>query len=120
MPATRLIAINNSGGALTTINVSIPCRRMEIVEDASANAGAKQGLIFQWLLDGFANTYQAAAGDEPLVIQNSMTQGRGQGPLLGLPQQNTPGAFNFRAADPVIKVKSSSANPTTVRVTEFE
>jgi hypothetical protein len=120
MPAMRLIAVNNNAGALTTVNVSIPCRRMEVVEDASANGGAKQGLIYQWLFDGFAVTYQAAAGDEPLIIQNSMTQGRGQGPLLGLPLQNAPGAFNFRAADPVIKVKSSSANPTTLRVTEFE
>jgi len=118
MSSVRLIALNAAGGAAVTVLSSIPARRAEIIEDGSISVPT--GLIYTSMKDGFKTTFQVAPQTEPIILQNSVAVGNNQGPLLGLPQQNSAGAFNFRAADPLLKATSATAATTAIRVTEDE
>lgn len=110
----RLVSINGSGGAFVIIRATTMCRRVEVIEDASANAGVKQGLAYQvandGTLNGFTNTFAADPVDEPVVVRDF-------GAVIG----NGPdasGGFTIPATQ-VINVRSLSATATVVRVTEY-
>lgn len=113
-PVNRLVAVNGSGGAFVSILASIPCRRMEIIEDDSVTA---QGLDYQLPNDNFATTFDVTAAHEPIVLGNVVAAGHGAGPVLGYPAQRTAG--ESIAADTVIKLRSKTVTATTVRVTEY-
>lgn len=117
MPNLRLINLNAAGGAQVNVLSSIPARYAEFIEDESVTP---QGLVYQVPEDGFAGTYQVGPGTEPIKLQNDMSQGRGHSPLLGMPAQNSPGAFNFRPADTLLKATSATASTTKIRVRERE
>ena len=121
MPTTRLITMNASGGAFTSILATVPARRVEIREDEGT---APQGLIYQKPDDNFANNYTVGTPGSPdqpqIVLGNTVAFGSGRGPLVGLPQQGSGGAFNFRAADIYIKIQSKGAGGQKIRVIEFE
>jgi|SRR5215469_6447306 len=116
MPNLRLISLNVAGGAQVNVLSSIPARYAEFIEDESVTP---QGLVYQ-VPDGFAGTYQVGPGTEPIKLQNDMSQGRGHSPLLGMPAQNSPGAFNFRPADTLLKATSASPSRTKIQLTERE
>lgn len=116
MPRVRQIVIGNNAAAFTDIFASIPCRSIELMED---EAGATQGLQIKSLLDNFVTTNVFAFSDEPLQIPNIERYPNG-GPLLGLPAQGIVGAFNYRAADKLISVRSNGGAGTTLRITENE
>jgi hypothetical protein len=42
------------------------------------------------------------------------------GALLGLPAQNTVGAFNYRPADKILSARSNGAGTTLLRMIEYE
>ncbi|HLJ25319.1 MAG TPA: hypothetical protein VKY85_01265 [Candidatus Angelobacter sp.] len=117
MPAERLIALNAAGGAQVAVLSTIPARYADFMEDESV---APQGLIYQSPEDGFAGTYQVGPATEPLVLANDVARGRGHSPLLGAGQQSSSGAFNFRAADTLLKATSSTQVTTKIRVRERE
>lgn len=119
MPNLRLIAVNAAGGAGVNVLATIPSRRVEAMED-EGNNNAPQGFSVQTPLDNFTNNRGLGPGSEPLIIQNSVAQGRGASPIIGLPAQGTAGQFNARAADPLLKNLVSLAAATTVAVTEME
>jgi len=120
MPKTTLVTLNGNAGAFTSINSTIPARRVEIVEDQSVSP---QGLIYQLPDDNFTNSYQVAVPGSPdapqIILGNKESQGRGQGPILGLPQQ-TPGGQTIPATT-YIKVKSAGVGGgNKIRVTEYD
>jgi hypothetical protein len=117
MPNLRLINLNAAGGPLVIVVSSIPARYAEFIEDESVTP---QGLVYQVPEDSFVGTYQVGPGTEPIKLQNDMSQGRGHSPLLGLPAQNSAGAFNFRPADILLKATSATASTTKIRVRERE
>ncbi len=122
MPATRLIALNGSGGAFVAVLSTIPARRVMVREDEAA---ASVGLQFQKPDDNFTNLYTVGVVGTPdqqqIVLPDPVvTSLRGAGRLLGLPAQGSAGAFNYRAADTYIKLRSKAAGATTVRVVEEE
>ena len=79
----RQIAINGNAGAFVDIYASIPCRRMELIED-DAGTGA-QGLQVKSFLDGFTTTNVFNSGEEPLVFGHKSLEGSGYAPVLGYP-----------------------------------
>jgi hypothetical protein len=118
MSNVRLVALNAAGGAIVTISSSIPARRCEIIEDGSI--AVPTGLIFTSMKDNFTTTFQVAPQTEPVILGNPTGQGGAIGALLGIPAQNSAGAFNFHTADPLLKATSATAATTKVRVTEDE
>ena len=116
MAKTRNIALNAAGGAQIVIRCTIPCRRMEIIEDNDVNA---QGLIWQDMLDAFAATKTCSAQIEPLIFQQDAgPQTGGRGRLLGYgPQTDDHG--NSRLGTAVFQ-GTSAGLAITVRVTEYE
>ena len=125
MPKTRLIAVNGSGGAFVTVLATIPCRRVEIVEDGSANAGVTQGLAYQFDDDSttpFTTTYYniptAANPSEPIVLGNTIPMSAGYGTIVGRGPDASGG--QTLAATQLINLKSATTTATAVRVTEFE
>lgn len=111
MPRTRLISINPSSGAFTPVLATIPAATVQIVEDGSV--AAAQGLALQFPGDGYATTDTYPPG------QAVQLTARPTG-TLGLPPQNSSGAFNFRPADPYCQVRSATATGTVIRVVESE
>ncbi|SRR6266496_38067 len=116
MPATRLIAINGSGGAFVDILATSACSQFQIQED---DAATRQGLQVKTLLDKCASLNSYATTAQPIDVPNPHKYGI-NGPLLGLPAQGTSGAFNYRAADKLASVRSLSATATTIRFIEHE
>lgn len=115
MPNVRLIPLNASGGAFVTINASIPCRRVELMED---EATTPQGLIYQSVMDNFVTTNTVGPSTEPVILGNVIAIGNAKGPVLGYPVYSSGGSSI--AATPLVKVKSGGAAVTTLRVTEYE
>ncbi len=113
----RLVAINGSAGAFVQILATIPCRRMTVIEDYSANAGVGQGLQYQLPGDNFTQVFSIAPQTEPIDLEDEGYNG-GPGSILG----NGPGfitGFGPTTGTPLINVRSASATATIVRVTEF-
>ncbi len=53
MAHTRLITLNASGGAFVAVSATQVTRRVEIIEDGSANGGTGQGTcvpVQRWIL----------------------------------------------------------------------
>lgn len=125
MPKTRLISLNGSAGAFVTVSATSVTRRVEIIEDGSANAGVGQGLIYQFD-DGngttpntpnTAVTYQIEPQTEPIILGEPIPQGAGYGRVVGTPADNS-GGYSIPAT-PLINLKSASTSTTIVRVSEF-
>ncbi len=119
MAKTRIIALNNNAGALVSVKTTIPCRRMEIIEDESV---APQGLIWQDKFETvpFATTKQCGASTEPLIFQSDAgPQTSGRGRLIGYGAQ-TDDHGQAWGADIILKVQSATAQTTKIRVTEYE
>lgn len=126
MAKTRLISVNGSAGAFVTVSATSVTRRVEILEDFSANAGEGQGLAYQFD-DGFgtttnvpntANTYEIGPQTEPIILGEPIPQGAGYGRVIGTPPDNS-GGYSIPAT-PLINVKSASTTATVIRVTEFD
>jgi hypothetical protein len=121
MAHTRLITLNASGGAFVAVSATQVTRRVEIIEDGSANGGTGQGIAYQFN-DGsatpFTTTYTIEPQSEPIVLGTPVAQGAGYGLVLGVPPDKS-GGYSL-AATLLINLKSASANTTIVRVTEFD
>ena len=120
MSKTRLIAnLPANNAAFTPISATICPRRVEIREDESVTP---QGLQYQLPDDNFVTTDMVGTPSTPngpqIVLGNAESQGRGQGPILGLPAQ-TPGG-NSIAATVLIKIRSNGAGGNAIRVTESD
>lgn len=115
MPKVRIVNINAAAGGYTDISATIPCRRMEVIEDDSVTA---VGLNFKTYEDNFATVKNVAPGHEPIVLGNVVAHGNNAGPVLGWPAQTTGG--DSIAATKLISIESRTAGTTKVRVTEFE
>jgi hypothetical protein len=125
MAKTRLIAVNGSGGAFVAVSATSVTRRVEIIEDGSANAGVGQGLQIQFD-DGFgtvpnvpntANTYTVEPVSEPFTLGEPIPQGAGYGRVIGTPPDNS-GGYSIPAT-PLANVRSASATATIIRVNEY-
>lgn len=125
MPKTRLVNVNGSGGAFVTISATSVTRRVEVIEDGSANAGVGQGLAYQFD-DGFGTTpnvpnttvtYTIEPQTEPIILGEVVPFGMGYGRVIGTPPDNS-GGYSIPAT-PLINVRSASATATVVRVSEF-
>ncbi|MFL6427884.1 MAG: hypothetical protein ACJ71S_06540 [Acidobacteriaceae bacterium] len=118
---TTLYNINGSGGAFTAIRATKITRRVEIVEDGSANAGVAQGLSYQFD-DGqtppFTTIYQLPGAQEPLILGEPIPQAGGYGSVIGKGPQ-TSGGYS-EVATLLCNLRSLSATATVVRVTEFD
>lgn len=121
MAKTRLVAINGSAGAFTPISATQVTRRVEIIEDFSANAGVGQGLIYQFN-DGsatpFVTPYAVAPQSEPIILGSPIPQNQARGLVVGTPPDKS-GGYSI-AATLLINIKSASATATIVRVNEFD
>ena len=120
MARTRLIALNGNGGAFVSVYATTVTRRVEIIEDFSANAGVGQGLQYQFD-DGsttpFTTTYSVAPQTEPIILGTPIPQGAGYGLVIGKPAESS-GGYNLPATL-LINLRSATAAGTTARVTEF-
>lgn len=117
---TRNIAINGSGGAFVAILATQITRRVEIIEDASANAGVAQGLAYQIddsQIPPFTTIYQLTAAEEPLILGEPIPQNNRYGTVIGKPAQNS-GGFS-EPATLLCNLRSLTATPTVARITEF-
>jgi hypothetical protein len=112
----RLIPLNAAGGAMVQVLATRWVRRMDIIEDGSI--AVPTGLIYMSILDNFTTVFQVAPQTEPIILQNSMSQGRGVGPILGFPAQT--GGQATGVASKVFQATSATAAATTIRVTEFD
>jgi len=121
MAHTRLITLNSSAGAFVAISATQVTRRVEVIEDGSANAGTGQGIAYQFN-DGsatpFTTTYTIEPQSEPIVLGSPIPQGEGYALTLGTPPDNS-GGYAL-AATLLINLRSASTNTTIVRVTEFD
>jgi hypothetical protein len=121
MAHTRLITLNGSAGAFVAVSATQVTRRVEIIEDGSANGGTGQGLAYQFN-DGsttpFTTIYTIEPQSEPIVLGTPVPQGGGFGLVVGTPPDNS-GGYTI-AATLLINLRSASTNTTIVRVTEFD
>jgi hypothetical protein len=126
MAHTRLITINGSAGAYTTVLATQVTRRVEIIEDYSAIVnGVNQGLQYNlpdpkspdpgnpiWL-----GPFSIAPQSEAIILGEPIPQGTGYGTVIGH-GPDASGGFII-AATPLIQIRSASATATTIRVSEF-
>src|ERR1700675_2526627 len=109
MAHTRLITLNNNSGAFVAVSATQVTRRVEIIEDGSANAGVGQGLAYQFN-DGsatpFTTTYTIEPQSEPIVLGTPIPQGAGYAMVLGTPPDAS-GGYSI-AATLLINLKSAS------------
>jgi hypothetical protein len=121
MAHTRLITLNGNGGAFVAVFATQVTRRVEIIEDGSANGGTGQGLAYQFN-DGsstpFTTIYTIEPQTEPIVLGIPVPQGAGFGSVIGTPPDNS-GGYTI-AATLLINLISATTNTTIVRVTEFD
>jgi hypothetical protein len=121
MATQRLIALNINTGAFVNILATLNTSRMLMCED---DAATRQGFVEQDPLDNFStsNTHGIAANilAEPIAIPDINVGYDHFQKLLGLPAQNSSGAFNFRAADKLLSARSASGTATTLRFSEYE
>lgn len=117
---SRLVAINGSGGAFVPILATQITRRVEIIEDASANAGVAQGLAYQFddsQTPPYTTVYELTAAEEPLILGEPIPQSNRYGTVIGKPAQNSGGYSE--PATVLCNLRSLSATATVVRITEF-
>jgi hypothetical protein len=121
MAHTRLITLNGSGGTFVAVSATQVTRRVEVIEDGSANGGTGQGIAYQFN-DGsatpFTTTYTIEPQQEPIVLGTLIPQGSGFALVIGTPADNS-GGYAL-AATLLINLRSASANTTIARVTEFD
>jgi hypothetical protein len=125
MARVRTIAINANTGAYTTVLATMVTRRVEILEDFSANAGVGQGLEYMLPDPGSLNPavpswdgpFEIAPQTEPIVLGEPVPQGHGFGSVLGH-GPDASGGYELPAT-PLIQIRSASATATTIRVSEF-
>lgn len=125
MANVRTIAINGNAGAYTTVLATQVTRRVEIVEDYSANAGVGQGLEYNLpdnkSLDpanpAWLGPFEIAPQTEPIILGEPVPQGAGYGTVLGH-GPDASGGYTL-AATPLIQIRSATATSTTIRVSEF-
>lgn len=121
MAKTRLIAISGSSGAWTPVSATQVTRRVEVIEDFSANNGVGQGLAYQFD-DGsttpFATVYEVGPQTEPIRLGSPVPQGAGYGLVLGH-GPDASGGYQMPATL-LINLRSATATATTARVTEFD
>jgi hypothetical protein len=121
MAHTRLISLNGSGGAFVAVSATQVTRRVEIIEDGSANGGTGQGLAYQFQ-DGsttpFTTIYTIEPQSEPIVLGTPVPQGGGYALVIGTPPDSS-GGYTL-AATLLINLRSASTSSTIVRVTEFD
>ena len=121
MARTRLVTLNGSGGAFVAVSATTVTRRVEIIEDGSANGGTGQGIAYQFN-DGsatpFTTTYTIEPQSEPIVLGSPIPQGEGFGLVIGTPPDRS-GGYTL-AATLLINLRSASVNSTIVRVTEHD
>lgn len=110
---TRLIAVNATGGAVVSILATGPTCSIEARED---DAAAATGIVYNTPDDNFVSNNTLASTSEPLQLPN-INRYPMHGPLRGMNAQGVSGAFNFRAADTLLKV-ISKAGATTLRFIE--
>ena len=111
----RLISVNAAGGATVNVAATRWCRRVEAIED-EGNGNAPQGFSYQSIIDNFTNVRSVGPGTEPVIIQNSESQGRGQGPIIGVP----PGASQMQVSNNILQGVISLGAATVLAVTEFD
>ena len=116
MPALRQIALNGTGGAVVNVLATVPSRLIEVMEDESVST---EGLQVSSVLDNFATVNTFSFGSEPVTIPNQFHY-EALGRLLGMGAQGVVGAFNYRAADKILQLRSATATTTLVRVLENE
>ena len=121
MAHTRLITLNGSAGAYVAVSATQVTRRVEVIEDGSANGGTGQGIAYQFN-DGsatpFTTTYTIEPQSEPIVLGSPIPQGGGYALTIGTPPDNS-GGYAL-AATLLINLRSAGTNTTIVRVTEFD
>jgi hypothetical protein len=121
MAHTRLIALNGNGGAYTPVYATQVTRRVEILEDGSANAGTGQGITYQFD-DGsttpFVTAYTIEPQTQPLILGTAIAEHAGYGLVIGKPAESS-GGYNMPATL-LANLKSATATATVVRVTEFD
>ena len=121
MAHTRLISLNGSAGAFVAVSATQVTRRVEVIEDGSANGGTGQGIAYQFS-DGsatpFTTTYTIEPQSEPIVLGSPIAQGAGYALTIGTPPDNS-GGYSL-AATLLINLRSASTSTTIVRVTEFD
>lgn len=117
----RLVTLNGTGGAFVVVRATTLCRRVEILEDFSANAGVGQGLQFQLPNDGtvagFTTTFTIAPQTEPIILQETVAEARGRGAFIGN-GADASGGYTLVATQ-IINLRSASATGTVVRISEF-
>lgn len=123
-PKVTLVALNGSAGAFVSVPATIAARYVRIREDEAATA---QGLAYKLPNDNFTATFTVGVPSSPNLPQIELGSlvaiQDGGGAVLGQPAQNTANgvsAFNYRAADNYIQLRSKTATATTVRVEEFQ
>lgn len=105
------------GVTFTPVPCSIWCRKMvieEVVDDPDTET--LEGLAYVSDADGYKQIVVLPAGT-PIVIGNPVAEGRGAGPLVGVPAQGMPDGATKSATVPV-KVSSATTAMTQVRITE--
>jgi hypothetical protein len=121
MARTRLITLNGSAGAFIAVSATQVTRRVEIIEDGSANGGVGQGIAYQFN-DGsptpFTTIYTIEPQTEPIILGSPVAQGMGYSPVLGTPADKS-GGYSLNATL-LINLRSASTSSTVVRVTEFD
>jgi hypothetical protein len=121
MAKTRLITLNGSGGTFVAVSATQVTRRVEIIEDFSANAGVGQGLTYQFD-DGetpnFTTVYEIAPQTEPIILGAPIPQQHGYGLVLGH-GPDASGGYTIQATL-LINLRSATTTGTVVRVTEFD
>lgn len=112
----RQIVLNAQGGAFVNILATLNTSKFDGMEDEAATT---QGLQCYSLMDNFVTLNTFSFGSEPIQVP-SYTAWDHFRKLLGLPAQNSVGAFNYRAADKLLSATSDGASGTTLRFTEYE
>ena len=108
-------------GAFVAVSATQITRRVEIIEDYSANAGVGQGLEYQFD-DGqspnFTTVYEIAPQTEPIILDAPIPQQHGYGLVLGH-GPDASGGYSIPATL-LINLRSATTTGTIVRVTEFD
>lgn len=135
MQKVRKLAVPIAGALPLVVRCTMVTTRMEIVEDAAANAGVRQGLIYQlyepakaagatWgvgdLVPG--DTIEAAPTDEPIVITGHPSDHAPHKEPIGnggsSPYPVCPGG-PVTTGTKIIAVTSATATATSIDVTEW-
>lgn len=131
-PKRTSYAINNNAGAFVVIRLTTWAKYVEVDEDLSQNAGARQGLQY-YALDPFAQSSAIDTNEEgPFVTDKAQVPELTFGDKhhindgVNTPLGNPGSAGNVDVpggqptlGTPLFKVRTNSANPTNIIVTEY-